>query len=242
MADTFPPAGPTMRTSTIASYLYQQYNDDSDLQAFVDAYNAIAQAYVDWFINLDLPIYTKQSGDLLDWVAAGLYGITRPYLPSGLSRNIGAFDTYEYNKLAFDEQKIIAPATYYLTNDDVFKRIITWNFYKGDGNKFNIRWLKRRVVRFLTGTNGTAGETDHTYQVSVTFGTNYQVNINLQGTLRVWTGGAIFNRQALNTFGFNQFKTQAVPEVTSPYAPIFKAAVEAGVLQLPFQFTYVVNL
>lgn len=238
----FPPSGPTVRTTTIASYLYQQYNDDSDLQAFVDAYNAIAQAYVDWFVNADLPIYTKQSGALLDWIAAGLYGITRPYLPSGLTRNIGGFNTYEYDVLAFNEQDIVSPSEYYLTNDDVFKRIITWNFYKGDSYKFNIRWLKRRVMRFLTGDNGTAGTTDQTYQVSVTFGTGGQVNINLQGSLRVWTGGAIFGRPALNTFAFNQVKTQAVSAVTSPYAPIFKAAVEAGVLQLPFQYTYIVNI
>ena len=35
--------------STIKSYLYQEYAQDNDLQAFVDAYNAIAQGYQDWF-------------------------------------------------------------------------------------------------------------------------------------------------------------------------------------------------
>ena len=28
---------------------------------------------------------------------------------------------------------------------------MTWHLYKGDGKTFNTRWLKRRVMRFLTG-------------------------------------------------------------------------------------------
>src|SRR5208282_1169742 len=43
---TFPPDGPTTVTTIIPSYLYQQYQDDDDLLAFVQVYNALAQGYV----------------------------------------------------------------------------------------------------------------------------------------------------------------------------------------------------
>lgn len=240
----WPPDGPTTLLNTIPSYLYQQYTDDDDLQAFVASYNDFAQAYVTWFAYVNLPDYTGDpiSGDLLDWVAEGLYGIRRPVLPSGFNRNVGPLNTYAFNGLALNAGRIIAPESYYITTDDIFKRIITWHFFKGDGKVFDIRWLKRRVKRFLTGTNGTWGETDQTYDVSVTFGVGHQVNINLQSTRRFSTGGAILNVGVYNKFVPNVADTSAVIVPISPYVPIFKAAVEAGVLELPFQFDYVVNV
>ncbi|HET8686956.1 MAG TPA: hypothetical protein VFM18_09875, partial [Methanosarcina sp.] len=46
-----------MESNTIKSYLYQEYQDDLDLQAFVNAYNAYTQSYVDWYNQTALPIY-----------------------------------------------------------------------------------------------------------------------------------------------------------------------------------------
>src|SRR5579859_3473841 len=92
----------------IPSYLYVEYNDDEDLQAFVTAFNAIAQQYVDFFNQINLPIYTSSSisGALLDWVAQGIYGMTRPSLPGAGSTLIyGPFNTYAFNKLAFNQRK-----------------------------------------------------------------------------------------------------------------------------------------
>lgn len=243
-AGAFPPAGPTNLTAVIPSYLYQQYADDDALQAFVSAYNGMAQQYVDWFNQVNLPIYTQDpvAGPLLDWVAQGLYGITRQALPTGNNQNLGQFNTYTFNTLAFNVHKNIGPQNVVATTDDIFRRIITWNFLKGDGNVFNIRWLKRRVMRFLYGTNGINYPVDQTYQVSVTFGVGNQVNINLISGGRSITGGAVFNRFAFNVQAFNGVQTRKTSLIPLPNVAIFKQALQAGVLNLPFQFSYIVNL
>lgn len=239
---TFPPPGPTTLQDVIASYLYQEYSDDDDLQAFVIAFNNLAQQYVDIFNGLNLPAYSGLTGPLLDWVAQGLYGFTRPVLPSGRNRNIGPLNTYRFNVLRAEQVKIIQPTQFYATTDDVFKRIMTWHLYRGDGRQFDIRYLKRRVQRFLTGTNGTGGQTDQTYQVSITFGPNYEVDINLQSKRIIATGGAFYNVSRFNTSRANQVNTRTIMVPVSPLAPIFKAAMDAGALEFPFMWDVTVNV
>lgn len=235
---------PTWLTRTLPSYLYIQYNDDEDLQAFVASQNQLQQELLNWFIAIGLPIYTGPLivGALLDWVALGLYGQSRPTLASGVNKNLGPFNTLTYNSLAYNAMDTIESADFFATTDDVFKRIITWNFYKGDGRQFSVRWLKRRVMRFLLGENGTDPGIDQTYQVSVGFGLDGQVDIRILNGLRTVTGGAIFNGHGFNTTTFNGLTTSFVQYVPLEYAPIFKAAVEAGVLQLPFQFDWIVTV
>ena len=201
---------PSTLQNTILAYLYQQYNDDADLQAFVSAYNTLTQGYVDWFNQINLPIYTGLSAPMLDWVAEGLYGITRPVLSSGLSHKIGPFNTYAFNSLTFDGRKTIPAQNYLSTSDDIFKRIITWNFYKGDGGTFDVRWLKRRVMRFLTGMNGTSPNIDQTYPIDV-----YAV-----GATEV-----IINIPDYTPFDVNVLAA-------------FQEGINSGVLQTPFQFKF----
>lgn len=245
-ANPWPPSQPTTLTKVIPSYLYQQYSDDSDLQAFVDAYNEFAQAFVSWFVTIMLPVYTNPNvnSTLLDWVAAGLYGLQRPVLPSTfLSQDLGAINTVAIDELDINGFVRVGPSTYYSVNDDVFRRILTWHLWKGDGKIFDIRWLKRRVMRFLTGANGGPGETDETYPVSVTFGPFGQVDINLRIYHYVSGGeGAIINTAAIDDFEINGADGFVVSETTPlPMTEVFKAAVYAGVLELPFQFHFVVN-
>lgn len=172
-----------MLTNIIKAYLYEQYADDADVQALVDAWNTIAQEYVDWFNTVMLPIYTGPvvSGDLLDWVAEGLYGFVRPVLPFGTSSNDGLYNALFFNELAFDDSNISSSGSF-ITNDDTYRRVITWHFFKGDGHQFTIPWLKRRVMRFLLGTNGISYNVDQTYDVSVTFGIGGQVTITIPST------------------------------------------------------------
>ena len=238
-----PIGGTGTLTEIIPSYLYTQYNDDPGLQALVAAFNQYAQSYLDWFNDIQLPIYTRVEifGVLLDWVAEGLYGLTRPTLPAGRTQIYGPFNTYTFNSQTFNHYKRVGPAVYYATSDDIFKRIITWVFFKGDGFQFNVRWLKRRIQRFLTGANGTAPPVDQTYQISVVFAGS-AVTIRILSRVRVITGGALFNRFAFNTTRFNAWRSTVVQLPPVPLAPIFKAAVDAGVLPLPFQFTYNVQI
>jgi hypothetical protein len=241
--DTFPPAVPTTLTKTIPSYLYTQYADDDDLQAFVDAFNTLAQQYVDWFVNIGLPVYTAPqiSGPLLDWVAQGLYGLSRPSLPSGHTQTIGPLNTYAFNSLTLNSSGTIGSVNYFATNDDVYKRILTWHFYKGDGKVFNIRWLKRRIMRFLYGVNGADFNVDQTYPISISFGPGNQVNILLTSGSATVTGGAIFGQMVFNTAAFGEVDVTHQSFSPSPMAPILQAAIDAGVLELPFQYKFVVN-
>lgn len=239
---TFPPAGQTSVTVALPQYLYQQYNDDEDLLAFVDAFNLIVQSYMDWMTTINLPIYSGLQGDLLDWVMEGLYGIVRPVLPYGLSQSHGPLNTATMNSIVLNGYQIDGPDNFYLTTDDTFKRIATWYKWLGDGKQFNVRWIKRRVKRFLTGTDGGPGETDETYDIGVSFGPNGEININLQSVRRSSLFGAMMNVSVMNGFALNEFDTTAVQIPISPLVPIFKAAVEAGVLKFPYQLTPIVNV
>lgn len=240
----FPPEVPTSLLKTIPSYLYVQYNDDDDLQAFVRAQNTLTQNYVDWFNSINLPIYTGApiSGMLLDWVARGLYGQIRPALASGRNKNLGPLNTFMLNVIPLNSIRSVGPKDVAATTDDIFKRIITWNFLKGDGKVVDIRWLKRRIMRFLNGVNGTNVNPNNTYQVSVTFGVNNQVNIRLIKGYRTVTGGALLNGFALNTVPLNKLLTQYQNILPLQNAKVLKDAIDSGALQLPFQYTYVVSI
>lgn len=208
----WPPTGPTSVLTTIPAYPYVQYQGDDNVTAFFEAYNIYAQAYVDWFNALNLPIYTQApvSGSLLDWVAEGLYGISRPGLPTSQGQPPqGPANTFAVNSLTVNGFRPGIPETFTATNDDIFRRIITWAFYKGDGKTVSPRWLKRRINRFLTGANGTDVPNDTTYNVSV-----------------APTG----------------FKAWTITLANTTFSQIFKNAVAAGVLELPFQITWTVVL
>jgi len=249
--DDFGPAfsGGTTVTSLggLGSYLYVQYQDDDDLQAFVAAYNQLANIYVMWFGLTPLPAYTSSAivGALLDLVAAGIYGMIRPSLSSGLNRDLGPFNTYGFNTLEFGRRRLVGPNNVTVTTDDIFKRIVTWRFYKGDGNTFNIRWLKRRIVRFLIGADGAAPNVDSTYNISVTYGPGI-ISIRIAPDTRTILGGALFNRTGFNvmpTAAYNDLVTKAnfVPNPYQ-YAPQLQEAMNSGVLLLPFQYKFVLTI
>jgi len=208
----WPVSGPSSVTKTIPAYPYVQYQDDDNVTAFFDAFNIYAQAYVDWFNALDLPIYTKApvQGTLLDWVAQGLYGIARPGLPTSVgSIERGAVNTFTPNEIPVNGMIAGTPDSYISVSDDFFRRILTWRLYKGDGPFTSIPWLKRRINRFLNGMNGT----------DVTDQTTYGVSITSTGP-REWT----------------------ITLPTSTAASIFKFGVQANVLELPFQAAWTVTL
>jgi hypothetical protein len=214
----FPPIGQTSLTQILPAYVYKQYEDDENIQAFNDAYNGMAQSYLDFINALNLPIYTSASisGSLLDWVAAGIYGLVRPALPYGQIVGIGPLNTWTPNQIAVNSFQTSGVINNFTTTDDIFKRIITWFFFKGDGQQFSAPWLKRRVMRFLTGAAGTAPNIDNTYPVSVAFGGDGDVTVTV--TLTVAAGITLANAQ------------------------IFQAAVASGAISMPFQLTVSVTV
>jgi len=125
-------------------------------------------------------------------------------------------------RFALNEIVRIGPEDAVLTSDDVYRRILTWHFYKGDGNYLSIRWLKRRVWRFIYGKNGWgpsyafdpllgAPHSDYadpddvfisdTKQISITLGVENSVCIRFVLGKRTVTGGLIMNEFGCNGFG-----------------------------------------
>lgn len=154
----------------IPSYPFVQYRDDPNVVAFFDAYNEIAQEYLDEINSLSIPYWPSPalSGKLLDWVVEGIYGEIRPLLQVSQDAIAkGAYNTIDYNTIPYAGLKNYIPGATTYVMDDYFKRILTWNFYKGDGVQFNIDWLKRRIARFLRGPNGIDPPVTDTFDISV---------------------------------------------------------------------------
>lgn len=187
----------------IPAYLYEQYKDDADLMAFVREYNAMAQEYLDYANALNLPIYSGLSGGLLDWVGEGLYGLSRPSLQGSL------------------------------VSDATYKRLLTWRMYKGDGKRFSVAWLKKRVQRWM---DGDLLANPDTRNVSVTF----QPATNIIGE---------FNSSAWNAIGLNTLEISppivAGSDCLIRYATndqlfnLLQEANAAGLLDLPFQYKFI---
>lgn len=281
----FPPGNVTGLTSVIPSYLYQEYTDDDDLQGFVEAQNIMQQDYVDTFNALNLPIYTGPivAGALLDWVGRGLYGMARPVIGSEFKSLFGPLNTWGCNWLVpmwdeftpsmevvfglnvlekYDFEELVS------TNDDIYRRVLTWHFYKGDGNYFSARLLKRRIWRFLYGLDGKSPESvdwwpndnsiADTEQISVSLGSGRNVTIRFVLGKRTVTGGAILNMFGCNGFqpaygvtppwdiGHNTFCGITLNDLEGPYQqypPLpymttFKEALDLGVLEVPYQYHF----
>lgn len=195
----------------LAAYPYVQYNDDDDIVAFFKAYNAMAQEYVDFFNTYNLADYKSNLivGDLLNWCAAGIYGMPRPFLVEGSAAEyIGSYGTGHYGLLEYGGLILTEdpPPSYSFVDDNIYKRYLTWNFFKGDGVTFSIPWLKRRVMRFLT---------DEPYPEE-----HYDVSVEFSG---------------------NNLVTIRIPEAYI-HASVFRSLVRAGLLVLPFQYSFTVVL
>jgi hypothetical protein len=215
-----------MLAATIPAYPYKQYADDDDIQAFFAAYNAATQTYVDWFNSVNLPFYPGLTGDLLDWVATGLYGLPRTNLAQSTFGALGPLDTEALNTAALNS--FTPPSvTYYTLTDDIFKRILTWNFYKGDGKRFSMLWLKRRIMRFLLGANGLD---PNPLSSSFVIGPENTQAIGVQVASHVLT--VAINEPYISSL------VQLAPGIIN----IFSAAFTGGVLDLPLQYTYATQI
>lgn len=158
-------------TKVTPSYLYAQYGDDEALQAFIDSYNALAQSYLDWFNSTPLAIYTLAtvSGSLLDWVGDNLYQVRRPAISNFQSFYFGALTTIPLATWPLVSSQYSSTGGSTLVSDDIYKRVITWFNYKGDGMQATLTWLRRRVARFLYGTNGTDCDPSDYLKVSIKY-------------------------------------------------------------------------
>ncbi|MDU2080044.1 hypothetical protein [Enterobacter sp.] len=224
-----------MLEDIIKSYLYTQYNDDDDLQAFVTAYNEMAQQTYEWMRQANLPVFVGgyNAGDQLKWIARGIYGVKPPVLVSGKRSAYGPFNAMLFNQLPFNGRKVVNQSDQVVVSDDLFKRIMTWNFYKGDGFYFTIPWLKRRVMRFLTGIDGVDVVNDQRWSISVLFSDSGASISIIKGFIKL-TDSSIFNSSTFNARAFNQKSSILIKSNDYEYADLFKQAFDSGLLHMPF--------
>ena len=197
----------------IPSYLYQQYSDDPSLRAFVSAYNALAQGYLDWFNNTPLSVYTDPNinGPLLDWIGCGLYGIPRPVISTPATIQSGALNSIQLNAVALNSEIVLATGSAQLANDDIYKRTLTWNLYLGDGKVMTIDWLKRRFARFLYASNG----------LDITPDAGYNIGIAV-------------------TQGSSPTFEMSVPTI-APITSIMQNFIDQSILQMPLEINYTIT-
>ena len=222
-------------SAIIPSYLYDQYSDDSDLQAFVDSFNSLAQGYLDWFNTTPLSLYVSPNiyGPLLDWIANGIYGISRPAISSLVTSMTGAMNTVPMNTLGMNQFLSVQSGTTQIASDDIYKRVMTWILYRGDGKQASIPWLKKRIARFLFGLNGTDVSLDNLNYVSLV-----EIDIHPAGA----TNTTAMNTMAMNSFtGTRNHEIEIRVPATST-GVIFAALFNQGILPVPFQLKFTIVL
>lgn len=222
----------------IYAYPYQQYADDPNIVAFFDSFNSLSQGYLDWFNQTPLSVYTSSniSGPLLDWIGQGLHGIARPVISSLTTKSTGSYNTVPYDSLAYNRHKQLQSGTAQVATDDIYKRVLTWHLYLGDGRQMSIMWLRRRVARFIFGINGSDIPADDLQKISITrppssFAGAY-------GTPPYNTQPYIVRRSGRHAAA----RAIQIGIPTGQVGQIFQALVNEGYLALPFQVKFSVVL
>jgi hypothetical protein len=218
----------------INAYLYAEYADDESLQGFIDSYNSLSQGYLQWFNETPLSVYTSPniSGALLDWIGQGIYGIPRPVISTVTSTASGPYNTAPYDVVPYGGRKVQSSGSVTVVNDDIYKRVLTWHLYLGDGRQMSVQWLRRRVARFIFGANGADIPADDFQQISITrpssgYGSSY--------------GNLIYNAQAYDTRSNKKNLTRKSIEIGVPNGQIgvtFQQLLAQDALAIPFQIKF----
>lgn len=219
----------------IPAYIYKQYQDDDSVLAFASGINALAQPYLDWFNQVPMAVYTNPNvaGGLLDWVGNNLYGIARPVISTTSTKSFGSVNSYAINSFVANGFFVQQSGTAVVATDDIYRRVLTWYLWKGDGVQMSLEWLRRRIARFLYGANGSGIDVGLIPNVSIVF-SDYPVR------------GPV-NTLPANTLAVNAYSgtiahrlTILVPNTTM--GTMFVALFEAGILPAPVQLTYLVGV
>lgn len=226
----------TPLAAVVPTYVYSQFADDPDIQAFFAGLNTTAQGYIDWFNQTPLSVYTSPNinGPLLDWIGQGIYDISRPVISTLMSRSYGAYNTLPYNASSYRTRKHVNSGTAQTANDDIYKRVLTWYTYLGDGRQMSIMWLRRRVARFLFGANGADIPVDYLPQVSIA-----RSSTGFYGAF----AGTTYNMHAYGSRKIKRNPSARSLTITIPAgqnSQTFQSLVNESYLALPFQVRFTV--
>lgn len=200
----------------IPAYPFVQYRDDPNIVAFFTAYNDLAQQYLDSVNSYKLPYWPAAgvSGALLDFVVKGIYGEERPEQQLTVEEFYeGIYNTTEYNETPYATLKDYVPGETQYVADDLWKRVLTWNFYKADGQQFTITWLKRRIARFLFGAGGRDPRLENTYDISITVDSgHFKIKYPNAGGVGLFLRAAIEQKMVYLPFQYTYEITVFLPD------------------------------
>lgn len=217
--------------NAIPAYVYTQFADDADIQAFFTAHNTTAQEYVDWFNNTPFGAYTSPGlfGPLLDWIATALYGVERPVVSNQSTAFLAGFTAFPVSAVPLTGYRYTQNGTATVGSDDLYKRVLTWILYRGDGQQMTMFWLQKRIARFLYGANGSDVPLSTVHTVSVG-GAPYP----FRGAMGLLPMGLHAMGMGLTTPGYRK-RSIAVALPPSSYGTALVDLIASGILPIPFQ-------
>ena len=220
----------------IKAYPYFEYADSDDTTAFFNSLNSLGQQYLDWFNGTPLGVYTDPSisGPLLDWIANNLWGIHRPVISTSSTFVLAGWGSFAWGEEAYGAMNYIQSGTAQTATDDIYKRLLTWILYLGDGKQMSIQWLRRRIARFIYGADG--GDIDIGLIANINIAIPSKSIItgawnSMSWDLLPWDGGGSVTATTKHALSIS------VPN-NNGIGPIFADLANGGHLPLPFQLSY----
>lgn len=226
-------------TDIIPAYIYKQYQDDENILAFADGINSLSQEYLDWFNQTPMGVYTNSNvaGALLDWVGNNLYGLFRPTISTSSITSSGELGTNTLGTHTIGTLTVTNSGTAQVANDDIYKRLMTWFLYRGDGVQMSVEWVRRRVARFIYGAYGA--------DIDVGLITNVGIALPTDSTTLGSTNSFAVNTQAVNTsvpITITQSHALVITVPNIAMGNTFQTLFNGNYLPLPFQVNFKVVL
>jgi hypothetical protein len=172
---------------------YSYMADNKQYNAYIEVVNNEINGVVTELETLNAGYLLDKNGDLLDYLALGIYGITRPYIPlSSLTEDSGSWGQRRFLTRFLSFVAGAPPQSRKLT-DNEFKKLIQWLLYKGDCELkdyrvVNLSILKQKIAMFLDASP---------YEISIipTSNKNFLITLNKTNTLAV-----IFRALLINNY------------------------------------------
>ena len=220
----------------IKAYPYFEYADSDDTTAFFNSLNSLGQQYLDWFNGTPLGVYTDPSisGPLLDWIANNLWGIYRPVISTSSTFVLAGWGSFAWGEEAYGTMNYIQSGTAQIATDDIYKRLLTWILYLGDGKQMSIQWLRRRIARFIYGADGGDIDIGLIANINIAIPSKSIVTgawNSMSWDLLPWDGGGSVTATTKHALSIS------VPN-NNGIGPIFADLLSGGYLPLPFQLSY----
>lgn len=210
--NTWPPTAPTSIQNLIQAYPYVGYQYDDNVTAFFEAFNIYAQAYLTWFNQLNFPIYTQAP-------------IAGPLLDWVANSIYGIYRPQLASSLGTPPQ---GPANTFTANSlpvNGYRPGVIPTYVATSDDTF------RRIITWAFYKGDGKVFTPHWLK--------RRINRFLNGI----NGTDVANDTTYTiSVALTAFKMWTITLPTSTESTIFKLAVEAGILELPFQIVWTVTL